>query len=127
MYEQDYIMRIIKQFVRMVIKIVTGKDIENLTAELVKSSVIKANLEGLLDMIDDGKINDAENLLYDMLDEENMMNLEGALVFYTYINEQSDAFLSINGYSRTEIKDGLKKVVSMYGLDSIANIMFMEN
>lgn len=127
MYEQDYIMRLVKQFVRMIIKMLTGKDVENPTADLIKDSIIRANLEGLLDMVDEGKINEAENLLYDMLGEENMINLESGLIFYSYLNEQSDAFLIFNGYSRAEIKDGVKRIVASYNLDDLADIMFMEN
>ena len=43
-------------------------------------------------MVDSGKINEAENQIYDMTSDDNMANLELALLFYSYLNDKDDDF-----------------------------------
>ena len=65
MYEQDYIMRLIQEMVRVILKLLFNIDTESPSAELIEDAEEKQTLESLLDMVDDGRINEAENSLYD--------------------------------------------------------------
>lgn len=56
MYEQDYIMRLIKELVRAILKLIFHIDTESPIEELLKDSEVKATLDALLDMVDEGKI-----------------------------------------------------------------------
>ncbi len=70
-FEQDYIMRLIKQMVAALISVLLGK--ENKTYELPLEDQYKSSeglLRELLTMVNDGKINEAENLLYERLEQE---------------------------------------------------------
>ena len=84
MFEQDYIMRLIKEMVRAVLKLLFHIDTESPTVELLEDKEEKETLKNLLDMIDDGKINEAENRLYDSTSDTDMNSLETALLFYSY-------------------------------------------
>lgn len=66
MYEQDYIMRLIKELVRAVPKLIFHIDTESPTEELLKDSEVETTLDALLDMVDEGKINEAENAVYEI-------------------------------------------------------------
>ena len=55
-----------------------------------------------------------------------MGSLEIALLFYSYLNDKTDAFLEENAFSREEVKSGMKNLVDMFGLSSIAG-MFLED
>ncbi|MDL2302723.1 DUF6483 family protein [Lachnospiraceae bacterium OttesenSCG-928-D06] len=51
---------------------------------------------------------------------------EFTLLFYSYLNDKDDDFLESHYYSREEIKEGLKSVVSNYKLGSLVEIFLME-
>lgn len=122
MFEQDYIVRLIKEMVRTILKLLFHIDAELPTADLLEESEEKATLEALLDMIDEGKIAEAENKIYEATESLDMNNLEMALLFYSYLNDKSDGFLEEHNFSRNEVKQGLMDITSRYGLDSIAEI-----
>ena len=122
MFEQDYIMRLIKEIIRTILKLLFNIDTETPTAELLQNDEEKATLESLLNMVDDGSINEAEDKIFEITAAGNKVNLEMILLFYSYLNDKSDEFLSENNFSRKEIQDDLKYVLSQYGLDSMAEL-----
>lgn len=77
----------------------------------------------LLRMIDEGKINEAENELLEKIEidkEAGMLDritLELALGVYEYLNEKDDSFLDENGYSREEILEGVREILAAGGID----------
>lgn len=125
MFEQDYIMRLIKEMVRAVLKLLFHIDTEAPTAELLNETEEKETLDCLLDLVDHGKVNEAENKIWELVLNEDKGNLEIALLFYSYLNEKNDDFLEENNFSREEIREGLKEVISKYGLGSLTDIFSM--
>ena len=121
MYEQDYIIRLIREMIRAVLKLIFRIDTESPTEEMLEDSEVKAALDGLLDMVDEGKINEAENVVYEITEDGGYENLETALLFYSYLNEKPDEFLEENNFSRDEVKEGLLEIISRYGLGSMAD------
>lgn len=73
-------------------------------------------------MVDDGSINEAEDKIYEIAVAGDKFNLEMILLFYSYLNDKSDEFLTENNFSRKEIQDDLKYVLSQYGLDSMSEL-----
>jgi len=70
--EKDYIMRMIKEMVRVLFSLAFGK--KYVSVELEKENkyeVSGKNLKDFLDMIDVGQINEAENILLDGIDYSN--------------------------------------------------------
>ena len=125
-FEQDYVMRHIKEMVRAILKLLFNINTETPTVELLENKEEKETLENLLDMIDNGKINEAENQLYDLTSDIDVNSLEIALLFYSYLNDKTDDFLEANDFSRDEIKLGLENVVDSFGLSSIAKMFFTD-
>jgi hypothetical protein len=121
-FEQDYVMRFIKEMVRAILKLLFNIDTDSPTSELLEGSEEKATLDTLLGMVDDGKVNEAENEIYEMTENLDQNYLKVALLFYSYLNDKSDEFLEENNFSRDEVKEGLETIVSRYGLDSIAAV-----
>lgn len=126
MFEQDYVMRLIKEMVRAILKLLFNIDIESPTVDLLENREEKEALENLLDMVDAGKINEAENKLFDLTDDVTVNDLKIALLFYSYLNDKTDDFLETNDFSRDEIKSGLENVADRFGLNSIVK-MFLED
>ena len=117
MFEQDYIMRLIKEMIRVILKLLFNIDVETPTTRLIENEEKKATLEALLDMIDEGAINEAENIIFELAEDNS--NLEMILLFYSYLNDKSDTFLLENHFSRKELQTDLKNILSQHGLDSM--------
>ena len=126
MFEQDYVMRLIKEMVRAILKLLFNIDTESPTVELLENKEEQETLENLLDMVDAGEINEAENRLYDLTSNTDVKSLEIALLFYSYLNDKTDDFLEANDFSRDEIKLGLENVVDSFGLSSIAKMFLTD-
>lgn len=122
MFEQDYIMRLINEMIRTILKLLFNIDTENPTVELLKNDEEKKTLETLLDMVDSGNIDEAENKIFEFADIGDKANLKMIALFYSHLNDKSDEFLSENNFSRKEIKDDLKYVMSQYGIDGMAEL-----
>lgn len=119
MFEQDYIMRLIKEMVRVILKLVFHIDTDSPSSELLKEKDAKNVLDNLLELVDSGNINEAENKLFEITKDSNMQNLEISLLFYSHLNDKSNDFLEEHGFSREEVKQGIQDLTSKYGIDSM--------
>ena len=124
MFEQDYIMRLIKSIVRMSLKIFCNIDTESPSIELLDNEQSKNILSELIDLVDCGQINEAEDKLFRIAESENYLKL--ALVFYSHLNEKDDAFLEKNNFTRDEINTGLEDIMSIYGLGDLARVLLQD-
>ena len=125
MFEQDYVMRLIKEMVRAILKLLFNIDTDSPSAELLEDAKEQQTLDELLDMVDNGFIKEAENKIYEITEEGKKTDLEMALLFYSYLNDKSDEFLEAHNYGRDEIKAGLKDNTVRYGVDGFAE-MFLQ-
>ena len=125
MFEQDYVMRLIKEMVRAILKLLFNIDTDSPSAELLEDAKEQQTLDELLDMVDNGFINEAENKIYEITEEGKKTDLEMALLFYSYLNDKSDEFLEAHNYGWDEIKAGLKDITVRYGVDGFAE-MFLQ-
>lgn len=126
MYEEkDYIMRLIHELIRTLIKLLCGADPDRSEKELLPAAK-KGRYLSLRQMLDDGEINQAENLLQEELDIHDRADLEMALLFYRSLNQKSDEFLEDHNFSREEIRDGISYVVDLYGYGSMLDA-FLED
>lgn len=114
MYEQDYVMRIIRDMIRFLAKVLLDK--EEIGYERQNENYTDYLHNQLLEFIEKGKINEAENLLWNNLDLKNKDHIVLALDFYTRLNDMSDEFLENNNFSREEIQMGLQEIAKRFGI-----------
>ena len=110
--EKDYIMRMIKEMVRILFSLIYGK--KYVSVELEKENkyeVSGENLKSFLDMIDSGQINEAENILLDNIDYANNDEVMAAALFYQYLSEKDSEFLINNNYTKEEVLSGFKQLL----------------
>ena len=110
--EKDYIMRMIKEMVRVLFSLVFGK--KYVSVELEKENkyeVSGKNLKSFLDMIDSGQINEAKNILLDNIDYTNNDDVMAAALFYQYLSEKDSEFLINNNYTKEEVLSGFKQLL----------------
>lgn len=122
--EKDYIMRMIKEMVSVLFSILLGKQYVSVDEERKNGyEVSGTDLNDLLDMIDNGQINEAENLMLDNIDYSDKKELVAALLFYQYLSEKKKDFLWDHDYSDEEILDGAKQVLQKAGYGDIVKVM----
>lgn len=120
MFEQDYIMRLIRELIRAILKLCFNIDTEAPGPDLLESEEEQNILNSLFDKIDQGNINDAENELFELTSNDDGQKLKMALLFYSYLNDKDDAFLEEHHFSREEIQQGVRDLVSLYNITGIA-------
>ena len=121
--EKDYIMRMIKEMVRILFSLIYGK--KYVSVELEKENkyeVSGKNLKSFLDMIDSGQINEAENILLDNIDYANNDEVMAAALFYQYLSEKDSEFLINNNYTKEEVLSGFKQLLVQSGYN---NLLYM--
>lgn len=116
--QKDYVMRIVHEWVRTLIKLIFNQDIDKDDDDGISLEVMELYRK-LLSMIDDGKINEAENILVDGLETGGQTYFEMALLFYEKLSGKTEEFLAEHDYSQEEVVDGLKYVVDYYGYGSL--------
>lgn len=114
--EQDYLMRTVKDITKVIAKIVLGKSDTNYELPAENYTGEDFLYKRLLELLTEGKINAAENLLFEELDGMNKRKLEIALAFYTKLNEYDKAYLEEHDYTKEEINQGLEDVARKYGI-----------
>ena len=122
--EKDYIMRMIKEMVRILFSLIYGK--KYVSVELEKENkyeVSGKNLKNFLDMIDSGQINEAENILLDNIDYTNNDDVMAAALFYQYLSEKDSEFLLNNNYTKEEVLSGFKQLLVQSGYNNLLYII----
>lgn len=71
----------------------------------------------LENLIEEDRINDAENILFENLETNNLMYATIATRFYDKLKGLSDEKLQKSNYSREEILQGLNDMCDMFGLE----------
>lgn len=122
--EKDYIMRIVKETVRLLFSLMLGKNYVSVEQEIEnKYEVSGMTLDDLLSMADEGKINEAENIILDRIDYTNQNEVAAAALFYQHLSEMEEEFLERNNYSEEEVLDGVKQIVEEAGYGNLTGIV----
>ena len=115
--QQDWLMRQIEIMTMAIAQLLFGKDSkENGLKEELKqeqSTELKQRLDTLLK---EGRLGEAEELLFFELDETDKSILAVAIDFYQQANTMSDDELNRQGFTRSELWEGLGAVVERYGV-----------
>ena len=123
--EKDYILRMIKDLTKSIAHLILGKsEIEyELTKESEYSRVDTLYVK-LIELVNMGQINEAEDLLFDEINPSDMRQFEMAMSFYLYLNDFGDDYLEKNNYSRDEITEGIRSICKEYGVSSMVDFLF---
>ena len=120
MLQDDFILRQIREMVHAVMKMLFQVSASELTPEVIEDSTARTTLKNLIALTDEGKIDEAENQLYEMTCDGDRQNLEIGLLFYYNLNGKDDDFLEVHNFSREEIMTGIQDLADRYQLSGIA-------
>ncbi len=117
-YQKDYLMRLIEDIVRIIAKIFFGKDY--VSYQYIDEMMLsKTDLwyRQIMELIEQRRLCEAEDILFDGLEADNKDHMSVALDMYLAMNALTDDELDAADFSREEIKDGLKKVTQLFGVN----------
>lgn len=116
-FQQDFIMRQIELIAKYIAEsIFKKKSTEYKIIERENLSNTDNLHNKLVNLINENKINEAEDLLFDSLDLDNKKYLEVAIDFYSRLTKLDDATLELNDFTKEEIAEGLADVSNKYGI-----------
>ena len=122
--EKDYIMRMIKEMVRVLFSLAFGKKYVSVELEEEnKYEVSGKSLKSFLGMIDLGQINEAENMLLDSIDYTNKNEVMTVALFYQYLSEKDNQFLENNNYTKEEVLSGFKQLLMKSGYSDLLYLL----
>ncbi|MBU5427450.1 hypothetical protein KQI41_13745 [Tissierella pigra] len=117
MYHQDWIMRQITSFIHMIGKVLFKKDSVELNIHGESNSEkVHILYERLINLINNLKVNEAEDLLFENIETNDLIYIKIAMDFYDKVNKLSDEELEEADFSREEIKLGLEDILRLYGI-----------
>ena len=119
-YHEDWLMRQIEAMVSAIISVIFHKDpkSEDIGTEInISDSDDSGRRYMIAAFLQKGNICEAENWLYENMDEDDISWLNTAVYFYSEINKLSDEYLAAHDFSREEIESGLSEVCGLYGLE----------
>lgn len=123
MVKEDYIMRIILEAVRTLLKLLFNIDDEKEDEIEFEDTDLEKTYRRLKLLAGEGKINEAENLLSDFLDRSDREAFKMAILFYDYLNTFSEEQLDAAGYSREEIDEGIFTAAKLYGYEGMVGAL----
>lgn len=121
MFEQDYVMRMIRDMTLVLLAIAGKKVSQSHTSEeqfILELEDKYPLLRELEDMVEAGKINEAENLLFDEIDFSDSDEFTTAVAFYAKLNQIPDDILEKHDFSHAEVLDGLQDCAKRFGVDN---------
>lgn len=123
MYQENYIIRQIRELSRMIAQYVFRIDTQS-HDELHITDPEKAEKTGeLLRRIDCGDIRTAETELDRMTESRTLDDLLAGIAFYTRIGEKSESFLDDHAYNDVDLKLGLGRFADRFGMKHLAELV----
>ena len=117
-YHYDWITRQIEAISAMLRYIVSGEKTHLVQVEAEAPSHSGGNelYLQLSALLRQGKICDAEDLLFEALDDPSAQVLDAAVRFYDDLNRLTDVQLQEANFSRQEIMEGLQHTCEIFGI-----------
>ena len=116
-FEEDFIMRQIKNIIQSVARIAFGADVTLQRRMEQEACDLSARLT---EMAAGGDLNGAENQLSAAAENREPAVLAAGLQFYDYLNSLDDDYLAAHDYSREEIYAGLLQLTRTYDMEGVA-------
>ncbi|MGL4484148.1 MAG: DUF6483 family protein [Anaerovoracaceae bacterium] len=119
--QRDYIMNEIEKLSRFLTQVMFNRKAPFLDMEYGETTISNKTLLwfNLRRMTEAGEINEAENMLFETINNANKSEkyqlLNIATKFYEELNKFSDEELISNNFTRDEIENGIQEINKLYG------------
>ena len=124
MFEQDYIMRQIKEITAVMAKVLFNAKVEDSFVMLQEAE--KQQMFNLVEMTRNGKLKDAVEEVDRLTDNNTKENLMIGLSFYNYLNDIPEYSFTENEYNSARLRKDFRKFVNKFGLSQMTDLYFGE-
>ena len=124
MFEQDYIMRQIKEITAVMAKVLFNAKVEDSFVMLQEAE--KQQVFTLVEMTRNGKLKDAVEEVDRLSEYNNNENLMIGLAVYDHLSEIDEAVFVENGYNSARLRRDFRKFVNKFGLSQMTDLYFGE-
>ena len=123
MFQNDYVMRQIENMVRFVAMLMFGRAAPQYVMQDEQRPTEGDLLhKALIDLLGQGNINGAEDLLFEHLERGMDGTLQIVLDFYDRLNHLSDEQLVSAGFSRDEVDVGFQDALRIIGVEDLLDM-----
>ncbi|MBO4878174.1 MAG: hypothetical protein J5501_09235 [Ruminococcus sp.] len=126
MFEEDYIIRQIKECVAAAMKLVFNIDTPTRASLIIKSEEKQKKLTGLLKTSDEGRIREAVEELHRAAKDRTFDDLLMGMDFYTHLCEIDDDKLAAENMKYSDIKADMSAFFHDFGLAELADLILFE-
>ncbi|HJB26392.1 MAG TPA: hypothetical protein H9662_07265 [Firmicutes bacterium] len=122
----DFVLREISMLVRFLSKTVLHREAQEEEIILYDQTAQQKNDDldtELILLVRQGKLNEAENRLFEALEEEcTPENFASAIQFYLTLYEMEEEELAKHDFSREEIAEGFADVRKLFGIEDVLSV-----
>ena len=122
----DFVLREISMLVRFLSKTVLHREAEEEEITLYDQTAQQKNEDldlRLALLLRQGKINEAENCLFEVLEEEpTLENFASAIQFYLDLYGMKEEELAKHDFSKEEIAEGFADIRALYGIEDVLSV-----
>ena len=122
MFEQDYIMRQIKEITAVIAKVLFGAKVDN-SFEMLEE-VERQKAYALIQQMNNGRIKEAVEELDRLTEEKTIENLMIGLEFYSQLSDLDDDLLESAAYTYVQGKKDFERFAHKFGWKDMTNLYF---
>ena len=122
MFEQDYIMRQIKEITAVMAKVLFGAMTDQ--SFYMLQEVERQKAFALIEKMRNGEIKDAVDDVNRLADKQSKENLMIGLEFYSNLSDMSDDFFVKNGYSFVSVRKDFRRFAEKFGMQQMTELYF---
>ncbi len=123
MVKQDYLMRMINDLITGMAKMLFHTDIREDEELDFQSDTLGEQFKALLDLADEGKLEEALEEMDRILDQGHMESLKMALYFFEYLNRMDEDTLEAKGLEREDLQEKILEAADRFGYRSMAEML----
>jgi hypothetical protein len=123
MFEQDYIMRQIKECLDAAMRLLFHVNVESPAMLMLKDRQKEALTMKLTDMLDGGKVREAISELDSSTAEGSRDDLIVGYRFYTHLCQKDDDYLEQYGLKYSDVESEMKRFFSRYISPEVVDLM----
>lgn len=123
MVKQDYLMRMINDLITGMAKMLFHTDIREDEELDFQSDTLGEQFKALLDLADEGKLEEAFEEMDRILDQGHMESLKMALYFFEYLNRMDEDALEAKGLEREDLQEKILEAADRFGYRSMAEML----
>ena len=123
MVKQDYLMRMINDLITGMAKMLFHTDIREDEELDFQSDTLGEQFKALLDLADEGKLEEAFEEMDRILDQGHMESLKMALYFFEYLNRMDEDALEAKGLEREDRQEKILEAADRFGYRSMAEML----